>query len=355
VTAAPAAHAPRPRAAEPEGAAPTFRLDPELHVVVVSDLHLGDGAASDPFGGKDALFLEFLDHVRDEADALVIAGDGFDLAQAWTLARIRAAHGGVLEGLARLAHHLPVFYLQGNHDGAATDLAPHLPFRFGRSLAIGERVLVEHGNAFDARNLPGDRKAFWGARAHATIERVIRSPVRIPMRKHYRWSTRLGHWVFYRYGAYRRAKAIVLRRLGRDEAALRCLEFLDYWGGGEWGDIHALLEPAAGVLAGSGCGVLVWGHAHQAGRVVMPGGVYANTGSWTYADSTYAVIRDGDVTVREWPSQREIGDEEYRGALDRGDDRSFFDWWARFYRGWFRYDVDAMHRAARGDRERAGP
>lgn len=214
---------------------------------------------------------------------------------------------------------------------------------------IGERVHVEHGNAFDPRNQPGDERAFFGCVAHAAIERAIRSPVRTPMRKHYCWSTRVGHWLFFRYGKYLSVKARVLETLGRHDAARECAAFLDYWGQSEWGDPNGMLRAVERYLASTPIDYLVCGHSHQAGAVRFPSGTYINTGSWTFDDSTYAIYRDGAVEVRRWPRDTLITDEDYRGVLGPHRDKSFFDWWDCFYRGWFRYDVDAMNRAAAGE------
>lgn len=326
-----------------------LRIPADQTVALVSDLHLGDGGATDPFQAKDDLFCRFLDQVARPADALVIAGDGFDLAQAWTVERVRRGHPTLCDELIALARHRPVYYLQGNHDGTPEKLAAVFPFRFQPMLEIGDRILVAHGNHLDPRNLPGDQGAFWGARAHAALERIIRAPVRIPMRKHYLWSTRLGHWLFYRYGLYRLGKSRIYRALGRLTQAERCLDFLDYWGRGEWGDIHRLLGPAEALLAESLYDTVVLGHAHQAGRIRFPGGVYVNLGSWTHEDATYALYDGRAVRVAEWPSGRIIEDEAYRGILGPHRQKSFFDWWKAFYQGWFRYDVPAMHRAATGE------
>jgi UDP-2,3-diacylglucosamine pyrophosphatase LpxH len=328
----------------------TRAIAADQRILVISDLHLGDGNATESFARQDARLLAFLRHEAPRADSLVIAGDGFDLAQAFSIARIRRAHRAVFDALARLSRRMPVYYLQGNHDGAAGDLAPALDLRFAEALQIGDGIRIEHGHRLDPRNQPGDRHAFRGARVHACLERVIRSPVRIPMRKHYYWSTRLGHWLFYRYGQYRAARARVHRALGQDAEAARCLAFLDYWGQGEWGDNHALLAAVPAELAAAPYHTLVCGHSHEAGRIRFPEGTYVNTGSWTYGDATYAVCDHGEVRARRWPEGSDITDEEYRGVLGPHRESSFFDWWAAHYRGWLRYDVEAMHCAARGTR-----
>ena len=95
--------------------------------------------------------------------------------------------------------------------------------------------------------------------------------------------------------------------------------------------------------------VLILGHSHAPGEVRLPGGTYVNTGSWTYADSTYVIVDRGIPQARRWPSDVRIRDEEYRGILGPHGDKTFFDWWEAFYRGRFRYDVDGMIRAAHGE------
>jgi len=318
----------------------TIRIPADRRVCLISDLHLGGGGPSDAFAGKDGRLRDFLDRVASRADVLVIVGDGFDVAQAWSIERIIDAHRAVIEDLVALSRVIDVYYLAGNHEGSAAGLHA-VPLRYAHRLMIGDRIRVEHGNAYDAHNLPGDRGAFLAARAHAMIEAVIRAPIRIPMRKHYRWSTRLGHWVFYRYGQWQAMLGRIDRALGRGDRAAARLEFLDYWGRGEWGDPHGLLRAAPAALAAADVDVLVCGHSHQPGVVAVPGGTYVNTGSWTFEDSTYASYEDGRFEVRQWPEPRPIGDEHYRGILGDDADKSFFDWWAAHYRGYLRYDLDA--------------
>jgi UDP-2,3-diacylglucosamine pyrophosphatase LpxH len=321
-------------------------LDPREPVFVVSDMHIGDGTLTDPFAGQDASFRRFLERVARDGGCLVIAGDGFDLAQAWSLERIERAHRGLFADLRALARERTVFYLQGNHDGTAAELATMLPLRFATALRLGADVHVEHGHRFDVRNQPGDERAVWGARAHALLERLIRSPVRIPMRRHYCWSTRLGHWLFFRYGWLRLQQGRLRACIGDRAAKERAERFLDYWGRGEWGDIHDMLPGVERALEADEARVLVCGHSHQPGEIVFGRVRYLNTGSWTHGAASYVILAPDEVGVRAWPSGRPIGDEEYRGVIGPHRNHSFFDWWERFYLGWLRYDVDGMWREA---------
>jgi UDP-2,3-diacylglucosamine pyrophosphatase LpxH len=311
-------------------------------------MHIGDGT-SESFARKDDLLRRFLDYAAANADALIIAGDGFDLAQAWSVERIVRGHRALIDDLAAVARTMPVYSIEGNHGPAEKALGEIIPFHYAEAFMLGDHVRVEHGNAFDARNQSDDEWAFWGCVIHAALERVIGSPVRTPMRKHYCWSTRLGHWLFFRYGQYISLKGRAYEVLSRPEVARDCAAFLDYWGACEWGDPNGMIPRVEAYLSTSPVGTLVCGHSHQPGVVELPGGKYVNSGSWTFDDSTYVAYRDGEVEVRSWPDHRRITDEEYRGALGPHRGKSFFDWWQKFYRGWFRYDVDAMHRAAAGD------
>lgn len=325
----------------------TARVDAGARVRIVSDLHLGDGGAADAFGRKDDLFRRFLDDVAARADVLVIGGDGFDVAQGWSMARICDAHLKVVEDLTALARTIDVYYLRGNHEGSGREIAPYLPLRYANELYIGDRIRVEHGNALDRYNLPGDTTAFWGARGHAILEGILRSPVRIPMRKYHCWSTRVFHRVFRAYATIQKGLVIVDEAAGRTERARRRVEFLDHWGRGEWGDVHGLAAAAELILAAGDVDALVFGHSHQPGKVALARGTYVNSGSWTFDESTYVTCEDGAIEVRRWPDRSTIGDDEYHGFLGPNRDRTFTDWWRRYYRGYLRYDVDGMIRDAR--------
>jgi len=329
--------------------AKTAEIAPDQRVAMISDMHVGDGGASEPFRRQDDVLRAFFEHVARDYDALVIAGDGFDLAQAWSMRRIYERHRPLLDDLRDLSRELPVYYLRGNHDESASQLAEVLPLRYSENLRIGERILVEHGNVFDPKNQPGDRAAFWASRTHAMIEKALRSPVRIPMRKHYCWSTRLGHWVFFRYGMLQKLMSRLYGALGLEERARECLAFLDYWGRGEWGNLNGVLDAGEALLRGSAYDVLVCGHTHQPGQVRLSSGTYVNTGSWTFGETTYVDYAGGEFNVRRWPEAGALADEEYRGVLGPHSDKSFFEWWEAFYLGWLRYDVEAMDRAALGD------
>ncbi len=329
----------------------TDRIDPNDRVVLISDLHLGDGSAGEPFCRKDDELRRFLDRVASRADALVIAGDGFDIAQAWRIERIYDKHQAVIDDILELSKSMPVHYIRGNHEGNARSISRMLPLRYSLNLTIGDRILVEHGNVFDPHCQPGDLTAWWATRFHSLLETKLGSPIRIPMRKHYCWSTRLGHWLFFYVAFGRHVSGKLWGQLGWPDKEKAAADFLDYWGRGEWGDMNGLIRAADVVLSGSEYDILVCGHSHQPGRVRFDGGEYINTGSWAFEQKSYVLYEDGHFRVHQFGEARELGGEEYHGILGPHRDKSFFDWWDEFYRGFLRYDVDAMVRLCDFDAE----
>ena len=327
---------------------PPLKLEEDCKAIIVSDLHIGDGTPSEPFRRKDQSFRDFLDHTGRNADALIIAGDFFDLGQAWSLKRIFAAHERMLSELVALSRRIPVFYLFGNHDDSLRESSLIPRFNYGSRLTIGGRFLVEHGHGFDPLNRPGNRVGAWGSWVHSQLERLLRSPLRIPMWKHDYWSTRLGHWLLFRYGKLVELQANIYRAAGRNEQADKCFAFLDYWGSGEWGNPFGLVENVETFLRNSPFEAVVCGHSHQPGRVQLDGGIYVNSGSWTFDESSFVEYDHGRFTVKTWPDGRVIEDDEYRGFLGPNRHKGFFDWWNQHYRGWLRYDVDSMKRVAYG-------
>ncbi len=325
------------------------RLDSNQRILIISDMHIGDGSKMEGFQNKDELLIDFLQFAEACADALIIAGDGFDVLQARSLERMYRAHRPLMDAMSHLAHQIPVYYIQGNHNDMPQVLASYFSFAYHPALWIGDEIYVEHGHQYDPYCEPGNPKSDRIVKIHALLERLVGAPLRIPMRRYYGWSTRIGHWLFYRYGQLQWFRAQRFLRRGERERAQACFDFLDYFGRGEWGELNINLEAVHEVLADAPYDVLMCGHSHQAGKVRFPGGLYINSGSWTFDEATFIDLDHGTIDVKSWPSLQDIGDEAYRGILGPHHNKSFFDWWEAFYLGWLRYDVEAMHRAAGGE------
>lgn len=113
--------------------------------------------------------------------------------------------------------------------------------------------------------------------------------------------------------------------------------------------MNGKLQTISDALASASFDTLICGHSHQAGKAYLPGGLYVNSGSWTFDEAVYVDVNHGAVEVKAWPTHRLIGDEQYRGALGPHRHKSFFEWWDAFYLGWLRYDVESMYRAIEGE------
>lgn len=325
------------------------RLDSNQRILIISDMHIGDGSKMEGFQNKDELLLDFLRFAEHHSDTVIIAGDGFDVCQAWSLKRIYRAHRYLMDAMHRLAQQMPVYYIQGNHNDMPRELVVYFPFEYHPALWIGDKIYIEHGHQYDPYCQPGNTKSDRMVKIHALFERLAGAPLRIPMRKYYGWSTRIGHWLFYRYGQWQWLRAQLFLRWGQPDRAQVCFDFLDYFGRGEWGELNINLQAVHEVLMAAPYEVLICGHSHQAGKVRFPGGLYINSGSWTFDEATFVDLDHGTIEVKSWPSLQCIGDEEYRGILGPHHNKSFFEWWEAFYLGWFCYDVEAMHRAVGGE------
>lgn len=138
----------------------------ERDIMIVSDLHIGDGGPRDNFAadGKIEKFNRFLDYVEAQQAELMILGDLFDFWQA-NIGRVLTRHLDLIERLARLE----AVYVVGNHDAdfedlIGTNILGH-PFfdrmtgPFLRTIS-GRRFKFMHGHELDPFNRDGTPR--WG-------------------------------------------------------------------------------------------------------------------------------------------------------------------------------------------------
>lgn len=138
----------------------------ERDIIIVSDLHIGDGGPRDNFAadGKADKFNRFLDYVTAEGTELFILGDLFEFWQA-NIGRVLMRHMDLIERLAELQ----AMYMVGNHDAdfedlIGTGLLAH-PF-FERMTGPFERTIARrrfkfmHGHELDPFNRDGTPR--WG-------------------------------------------------------------------------------------------------------------------------------------------------------------------------------------------------
>jgi DNA repair exonuclease SbcCD nuclease subunit len=145
-----------------------------------SDLHLGDVATLQAYGGDDTLPLaEVLDAARAlSADLVLLAGDVFEHNR---------LDDDLLRRTARVLDEagLPVVILPGNHDPATGDSVYR---RGGMAEPANVAILgVTHGKAVTFEDLDLE---VWG---HAHLDYDDMVPLRAPRKRRTRWQIAMAH------------------------------------------------------------------------------------------------------------------------------------------------------------------
>lgn len=110
---------------------------------IISDIHLG----SDVCLAKEV--NDFLDHIEDRSQRLILNGDVFD---SMDFRRLKKHHWHILSRLRKVSDKMEVVWVVGNHDGSA-DIVSHLlgitavdHYEFYSGF---KKVLALHGHVFD--------------------------------------------------------------------------------------------------------------------------------------------------------------------------------------------------------------
>ena len=108
-----------------------------MNLIIVSDLHIGSR-----FFVTEA-FEQFLDQMPEDCE-LVLNGDIIDNSYV----KLNPSHRKILDLIKQLSLRQKVIWLRGNHDNG------YIPDQFGkvvfkRSLSVGSRLLITHGDDFD--------------------------------------------------------------------------------------------------------------------------------------------------------------------------------------------------------------
>jgi predicted phosphodiesterase len=129
-------------------AAPALPIGPESRIVILSDLHMGDGSANDDLRENGELLATVIDrHYLAGGSTLVLNGDVEDL-QKFHLKRIRAAWGPLFAIFDRFAREGRLHKIYGNHDEDLLESSRYpYPLRPGIRLEWGKRRLYAfHGH-----------------------------------------------------------------------------------------------------------------------------------------------------------------------------------------------------------------
>jgi UDP-2,3-diacylglucosamine pyrophosphatase LpxH len=238
-----------------------------FRTIWVSDVHLGTA------GCQAEALLDFLRHT--ESERLYLVGDivdGWQLRRRWFWPR---AHNDVVQKLLRKARKgTEVVYIVGNHDEFGRHFAP---VSFGgievreeavHGTADGRRLLVTHGDLFDAVVQRAKWLAFVGDRAYMAALHLNR------------WlnaaRARLGfpYWSLSQYLKQRVKNAVSY--ITDFEVALA----------GE-----ARRRDADGVVCG---------HIHKAEVRTIDGVLYCNCGDWVESLTALVEHHDGRIAVVHW-------------------------------------------------------
>lgn len=128
--------------------APEIALDRSSRIVVLSDLHMGDGSANDDLRRNGELLCSVLErHYLARGSTLILNGDIEDL-QKFPLPKIRAAWRPLFGLFDRFAREGRLYKVVGNHDDDLLEAARY-PYALYQGIRLnwGERVLYAfHGH-----------------------------------------------------------------------------------------------------------------------------------------------------------------------------------------------------------------
>ncbi|MCB2058260.1 MAG: UDP-2,3-diacylglucosamine diphosphatase [Novosphingobium sp.] len=250
----------------------SFRPKRRYRTVWISDIHLGTR------GCNAELLLDFLR--ATECETLYLVGDivdGWRLRKGWYWPD---AHNEVVRRLLKMAHRgTHVVLVAGNHDEM---LRPYAGMSFGgvevaleaiHTTADGRRLLVTHGDGFDAVVLYARWLAFLGDKAYSLLLRlnVVLNAVRRRFKLPY-WSLsaylkkRVKNAVQF-IGAFEEAVAHAARDRQVDgvvcghihSAEIRQIGEITYYNDGDWVEsCTALVEDRAGTIS-----IVDWAEEHR--------------------------------------------------------------------------------------------
>jgi UDP-2,3-diacylglucosamine pyrophosphatase LpxH len=221
-----------------------LRHDSAMHLIVVSDLHLGSRYCL-----SDA-FLRFV-AALPEASTLVLNGDVVHRPRA----ALPAAHQHVVDWLRRESWRRPVVWVLGNHDADYVMPEPG-NITFCRDFAVGQRLAIVHGHTFD-RLLPRLR---WCRKLFILWYQVKGWRAVLPASP----SSYAKEWAFL-YGVF-------TRQVRRNAV--------------QW-------------ARAQGFAAITCGHTHCPEDSQVKGVRYLNTGSWTEPPLCYVAVTPAAIQLKE--------------------------------------------------------
>jgi UDP-2,3-diacylglucosamine pyrophosphatase LpxH len=233
----------------------------------ISDIHLGTPGCQAEF------LLDFLRH--NESDHLYLVGDvidGWQLRRRWYWTQ---AHNDVVQKVLRKARKgTQVIYVAGNHDEV---MRQFIGLAFGgieirdeavHTTADGRRVLVVHGDLYDAVVLHAKWLALIGDHLYALILKLNR------WFNHIRAKLGLPYWSLSQYLKHKTKNAVNFMTAFEDAVAR-----------------EARKRGFHGVICG---------HIHKPQIKTVDGVVYCNDGDWVESLSALVETYEGELRIVEW-------------------------------------------------------
>jgi UDP-2,3-diacylglucosamine pyrophosphatase LpxH len=258
------------RLAPPQMAEPTHTERRRFRTIWISDIHLGTK------GCNADMLVDFLD--RTDSETMYLVGDIID---GWRLKKKLywpAAHNDIVwRILKRAKRGTQIVYVPGNHDELFRQFAGmnfggvHIERAAVHVTADGRRLLVMHGDEFDAVMLAHRWLAFVGDAAYALL-------------------MGLNRWI-----------NAVRSRLGLPYCSLskmakhkvkNAVEFIS-----AFEDVVARAAAARGVVG------VVCGHIHAAEIRQLAGVEYFNDGDWVEGCTALVEHFDGRMEILHWPDE----------------------------------------------------
>jgi UDP-2,3-diacylglucosamine pyrophosphatase LpxH len=243
------------------------------NTIWLSDVHLGSRAC------RVQLLLDFLRRTR--CDTLYLVGDIIDLENLRRSFFWPTSHTEVLRELLRKAQSgTRVVYVPGNHDD---DMRALIGVRFDNVEIVercvhttrgGRRLLVLHGDEFDAVIKHSVLSAFAGAAAYRGLLCL----------------NRFVHWLHEIAGRpYWSLAQHVKTRLSKAQRYIEAFQ-------------RASLQAAAA----AGVDGIVCGHIHEAELVERDGLMYCNDGDWVESCTALVERASGELELVTWRPQASV-------------------------------------------------
>jgi UDP-2,3-diacylglucosamine pyrophosphatase LpxH len=270
-------------------ALPTRRLDPprtaepimegrrKFRTIWISDVHLGTK------GCNAEMLIDFLDST--DSETLYLVGDIID---GWRLKKKLywpAAHNDIVwRILKRAKRGTRIVYVPGNHDEVFRQFSGmnfggvHIERAAVHTTADGRRLLVMHGDEFDAVMLAHRWLAFVGDAAYTLLMALNRYVNAVRSR------CGLPYWSLSKMAKHKVKNAV---------------EF-----------ISAFEDVVARAAAARGVDGVVCGHIHTAEVRQLAGVEYYNDGDWVEGCTALVEHFDGRMEILHWPEEiarREAG------------------------------------------------